>query len=567
MVWSRYWDAAPSLDASMRLPAIRSWQMSGWAERGEPPGNISAGPTKVVYDGAVCPPGSTKALWPGTQADVWDPTYLSSLTASAAANDGGSLTDEWAPFLVVDEADDLFGFDKLTHTHMGFAVLSQNPYHPHSVKVPSAGLNYADPRLFAKYALRDFLRDRYRADTESDVGSLPRFDFRRPIPQFEYAHDNASVAALARLNKAWNTSYTSWDTTAGDIRSGTGAWGNGLGFMDENGRAAYSGTCALDYVQSAAKVAQGVALWQDLDDFVAASVQRYGYTVRLAINSSHGEMAHTPVAFMIYDGPTWVYSQLAPYADLFVTSTTISRLAEIYAASGRPLVDTDYTTATPDSAMWAQAPIISLEFNVTGGKTQARAPGFKYRWRKRRFVTWPDAAGLFMSGTPPFGGCRGTVQQCPCGYLTPSTPLSYVQWDTLYWNEDYVDVAHYGKCIHAAETVQAASSSGGPPLYNITSQEQRANYMSETWLAKRNLRGSDGKRFVIGLEHWGLHDPQPSNWVDDENFGLLTSRDNAYDGIEARRQRSIVDGKHVGGEFADYGNLMQPLSAFLRQLK
>ena len=56
------------------------------------------------------------------------------------------------------------------------------------------------------------------------------------------------------------------------------------------------------------------------------------------------------------------------------------------------------------------------------------------------------------------------------------------------------------------------------------------------------------------------------NWVDDENFGLLTSRDNAYDGVEARRQRSIVDGKHVGGEFADYGNLVQPLSSFLRQL-
>ena len=91
--------------------------------------------------------------------------------------------------------------------------------------------------------------------------------------------------------------------------------------------------------------------------------------------------------------------------------------------------------------------------------------------------------------------------------------------------------------------------------------------MSETWLAKRNLRGSDGKRFVIGLEHWGLHDPQPSNWVDDENFGLLTSRDNAYDGIEARRERSLVDGKHVGGEFADYGNLVQPLRAFLRELR
>ena len=80
-------------------------------------------------------------------------------------------------------------------------------------------------------------------------------------------------------------------------------------------------------------------------------------------------------------------------------------------------------------------------------------------------------------------------------------------------------------------------------------------------------RCHDGKRFVIGLEHWALHDPQPSNWLDDENFGLLTSRDNAYDGVEARRKRAVLDGKHVGGEYGDYGNLMQPLSAFLRELK
>jgi hypothetical protein len=497
---------------------------------------------------------------------------LSSLRASAAANQGGSLTDEWTPFLVVDEADDLFGFDKLTHTHMGFAVLSQNPYHPHSVKVPSSGLSYSDPRLFAKYALRDFLRDRYRADEEAHVGArlLPRFDFRLPVPQFKYGNDSTTIAALGKLNEAWNTSYTTWDTSAGSISSGTGAWGNGSGFMDENGNVAYNGSCILDYVLSAEMGAKGVALWKDLDDFVAASVQRYGYSVRHAINGTpaiRNGLAHTPLAFMIYDGPTWVYAHLAPYADLFVTSTTASRLTDIYAASGRPVVDVDYTTATPDSGMWAQAPISSLDFNVTNGKTQVQVPGFKYRWRKRRFVTWPDSAGLFMSGTPPFGGCRGTAQECPCGYLTMTAPLSYVQWDTLWWDHDYIDVPHYGSCVHVAETVQSASSSGGPPLYNITSQEERARYMSETWLTKRNLRGSDGKRFVIGLEHWALHDPQPSNWLDDENYGLLTSRDNAYDGVEARRKRAVLNGKHVGGEYADYGNLVQPLSAFLRELR
>jgi hypothetical protein len=245
-----YWDVAPNLDASARLPAIQSWQVSGWAERNEAPGNTSAGPVKVVYDGAVCPPGSAKLLWQGTQADVWDPAFPISLAASAAANEGSSLVDEWAPFLVVDEADDLFGFDSLAHTHMGYAVLSQNPYHPRSVKAPSAGLNFSDPRMFAKYSLRDFLRDRYRA--ESDDDPLPPFDFKKATPQFAYANDSASAAALSKLNAAWNTSYTVWDSAAGDIRAGTGSWGTGTGWMDEDGRAAYNGSCKIDYVFSAA---------------------------------------------------------------------------------------------------------------------------------------------------------------------------------------------------------------------------------------------------------------------------------------------------------------------------
>ena len=558
-----YVDAAPNLDASARLPAIRSWQMSGWAERNEAPGNTSAGPVKIVYDGAVCPPSSTKMLWQGTQADVWDPAYPISLAASAAFNEGGSLVDEWAPFLVVDEADDLFGFDSLKHTHMGYAVLSQNPFHPRSIKVPSAGLNYSDPRMFAKYAMRDFLRDRYRAESDDP---LPSFDFKKGTPQFAYANDSASAAALSKLNAAWNTSYTSWDTTTGDIRAGNGSWGTGTGWMDEDGRAAYNGSCTqIDYVQSAAKSAAGPGLWRDLEDFVAASVQRYGYCMRSALNASAAGAAHVPLAFMIYDGPTWVYKNLAPYADLFVTSATASRLLEIYEASRRPLVDTDYTVATPDSAMWSEGNISALEFNASSGKTQARVPGFKYRWRKRRFVTWPSAAGSFMTGTPPLGGCH--AKQCPCGYLTTSAPLGFVEWDTLYWANDYVNVTHYGECLHSGGSLQISSSSGGPPLYNITSQHDRASAMADSWSSKRKLKGSDGKRFVIGFEHWGLHDPQPSNWLDDENFGLLTSRDNAYDGTEARRARATVDGKLVGGELGDYGDFVTPFSAFLRGLK
>ena len=61
-------------------------------------------------------------MWQGTEADMWDPAYELSLAASARFNNDHSLYDPWAPFLVLDEADDLFAFDKTTHTHMGFVL-------------------------------------------------------------------------------------------------------------------------------------------------------------------------------------------------------------------------------------------------------------------------------------------------------------------------------------------------------------------------------------------------------------------------------------------------------------
>ena len=172
-----------------------------------------------------------------------------------------------------------------------------------------------------------------------------------------------------------------------------------------------------------------------------------------------------------------------------------------------------------------------------------------------------------MSGSKPFGGCRGNATECPCGYLTSAAPLAFVAWNTLEWRGNYVDVPHFGKCLHAGGTVQISSSSGGPELYNITTQAERARAMIAAYAEKRGLRGRDGKQFVIGFEHWGLHDPQPSNWLDDENFGLKTSRDNAYDGYEARQHRGVdAKGRAVGGELGDYGDIITPFAAFLNAL-
>jgi hypothetical protein len=107
----------------------------------------------------------------------------------------------------------------------------------------------------------------------------------------------------------------------------------------------------------------------------------------------------------------------------------------------------------------------------------------------------------------------------------------------------------------------------GKHPYPRRTQEERARDMAKLYQSLLALRGDDGVAFVIGIEHWCLYDPAPSNWCDSENFGLATFQDNAYDGIEARRATGADPrGCPIGGEDADYGNLLSPLGAFLRGL-
>jgi len=70
------------------------------------------------------------------------------------------------------------------------------------------------------------------------------------------------------------------------------------------------------------------------------------------------------------------------------------------------------------------------------------------------------------------------------------------------------------------------------------------------------------------LAHDGAHEehgPKPINWFDFDNSGLATLNDNAYDGTEARRAPGRdARGCPIGGEESDYGDLLGPVSEYLR---
>ena len=76
-------------------------------------------------------------------------------------------------------------------------------------------------------------------------------------------------------------------------------------------------------------------------------------------------------------------------------------------------------------------------------------------------------------------------------------------------------------------------------------------------------RASSGDHYFVGLEFWCWWD---NNWVHSnyrevENYGLVTPRGNAYDGVQAV-SRTTTDqyGFPAGGEVTNYGNFLGKVS-------
>jgi hypothetical protein len=68
-----------------------------------------------------------------------------------------------------------------------------------------------------------------------------------------------------------------------------------------------------------------------------------------------------------------------------------------------------------------------------------------------------------------------------------------------------------------------------------------------------NLQGSDGNKFVMGYHWWALVD----NSSEKHEFGIVTYRDNVYDGVEAKSATGADPwGYPIGGEVGDYGDLI-----------
>ncbi len=123
--------------------------------------------------------------------DVFDPNF------AASQRDAASKLPRHAPWILwifMDQTDEMRGVDG-RHPHVGFAAMATDFRLTSDAFAFGGKQSYSDPKMYTKYAVRDFLRQRY--------------------------------SRLSALNAAWGTRYTSWESAGG--------WETGAGVLDEDG--------------------------------------------------------------------------------------------------------------------------------------------------------------------------------------------------------------------------------------------------------------------------------------------------------------------------------------------
>lgn len=84
-------------------------------------------------------------------------------------------------------------------------------------------------------------------------------------------------------------------------------------------------------------------------------------------------------------------------------------------------------------------------------------------------------------------------------------------------------------------------------------QEKRGEYYKKNLIDLFMTSSSDGSYMYCGIQLWEWTD----HWNEKTNWGLISIKDNAYDGFEAKKRTSLnEEGRMIGGEKKDYGDFI-----------
>lgn len=321
--------------------------------------------TKDLYNGLP----STYTGWKAPFPDVFDPNF--GLWIEGALNHDPAAREALAPSaqtwligITCDDTDSLNGYGPGPQTpgmngavapHLGWITLVTNFEQTANTRVRVVQ-TYNDRKVYTKYALRDWLRDRY--------------------------------GTISALNSAWGAEYTSWDTDGG--------WGRGSGFLDEDGRHPWVGTDWKSLKTAAPKAKM------DLDEWLYVLATKHLSTCREQIRKyAPNVLFMGPTVMNTHWGVTRapILKAYGEQADLISISWRDNQNYLDLTATlvgDKPLITWNGSPANADSALWrykSGAP--------TDPSTQSERGRLYQYWLQRQF-----SAAVSATGNHPFVGFR-----------------------------------------------------------------------------------------------------------------------------------------------------------------
>ena len=165
-------------------------------------------------------------------------------------------------------------------------------------------------------------------------------------------------------------------------------------------------------------------------------------------------------------------------------------------------------------------------------------------------------------------GGFGARPQVLAAMADAGVDVLYLTYDSVYPQNVKADAAAYqktGKPILLWYGLSANQDSYWHPQPSGASadyrtQERRGQVYADDQQYIFNAQAEDGSYPIIGVNIWGLTD---DNKNEHTNWGLITNRDNPYDGKCAVRATTYKDpfGARCGGETADYGDFLSAVTA------
>ncbi|MCY3021239.1 MAG: hypothetical protein NTW87_19670 [Planctomycetota bacterium] len=171
------------------------------------------------------------------QGDIFDPQFEKACEIMSQRQAPRIWTNPWFIGYILEETDFLFAFARdRSQFHLGWGVMASLPHQGQSSRGEFGQPAFTDTKNYTKYALRGFLERKY--------------------------------ATIQKLNEAWGSDYTAWDTTPE-------GYGKGKGFLDEDGKlgAAWLGA-RHTMVSRNPKEKPNPNCLKDLTDFIPVYVDR-----------------------------------------------------------------------------------------------------------------------------------------------------------------------------------------------------------------------------------------------------------------------------------------------------